>query len=70
MSFCNNIWDRRINIKNRPSVTMRLELIISKVMDVYAVSIGQAIEMLAESQTLYDEILEILKKDYKDIEKN
>lgn len=70
MSFCNNIWDRRINIKNRPSVTMRLELIISKVMDVYAVSIGQAIEMLAESQTLYEEMLDILKKDYKDIEKN
>ena len=70
MSFCNNIWDRRINIKNRPSVTMRLELVIGKVMDVHAVSIGQAIEMLAESPTLYQETLEILKKDYLDIEKN
>lgn len=70
MSFCNNIWDRRINIKNRPSVTMRLELVIGKVMDVHSVSIGQAIEMLAESPTLYQETLEILKKDYLDIEKN
>ena len=55
MSFCNNIWDRRTNIKNRPSVTMRLELIIGKVMDIHSVSIGQAIEMLAESTTLYQE---------------
>jgi len=70
MSFCNNIWDRRINIKNRPSVTMRLELVIRKVMDTHSVSIGQAIEMLAESPTLYHETLEILKKDYLDIEKN
>ena len=70
MSFGNNIWDRRINIKNRPSVTMRLELVIGKVMDIHSVSIGQAIEMLAESTTLYKETLEILKKDYLDIEKN
>ena len=70
MSFRNNIWDRRINIKNRPSVTMRLELVIGKVMDIHSVSIGQAIEMLAESTTLYKETLEILKKDYLDIEKN
>ncbi|MFH0710114.1 MAG: hypothetical protein V2A75_07910 [Pseudomonadota bacterium] len=63
MSF----WDRRENIKNKPSVELRTSRVIEKIMDDYEIPMGVAIEKLMREDGLYAETIEQLSKLYPDI---
>lgn len=63
MSF----WDRRENIKNKPSVELRTSRVIEKIMEDNEIPIGLAIEKLMKEDGLYAETIEKLSKLYPDI---
>lgn len=63
MSF----WDRRENIKNKPSVELRTSRVIEKIMDDYEIPMGVAIEKLMREDGLYAETIEKLSNFYPDI---
>lgn len=63
MSF----WNRRENIKNKPSVELRTSRVIDKVMEDFEIPMGVAIEKLMKQDGLYAEIIEKLSKLYPDI---
>ena len=51
-------WDKRYNLRSRPSLSNRTIRVIEEVMSRYEVSIGVAIEKLIQSPSLYREIVE------------
>ena len=61
-----NFWDKRENIKTKPSVALRTERVIYHVMEKYSIGIGQAIEKIMQ-ENLYEKTLEELSKIYGDI---
>lgn len=61
-----SFWDRRENIKQRPSVELRTERVIAFAMEKYSIGIGAAIEKIMK-QNLYQEILVELSAQYPDI---
>ena len=61
-----NFWDKRENIKTKPSVALRTERVIYYVMDKYSIGIGQAIEKIMQ-ENLYEKCIEDLSKMYPDI---
>ena len=61
-----SFWDNRLNVKSKPSVTIRTERIIYHVMDKYSIGIGQAIEKIMK-ENLYNKCLEELSEIYSDI---
>lgn len=63
MSF----WDRRENIKTKPSVELRTLRVIDYVMEDEGLPIGIAIEKLMRSPGMYEEIVEKLAEVYPDI---
>lgn len=63
-----NTWNKRFNLKNRPSLSYRTLEIINYIMTNEEVAIGIAIEKLMTTPNLYKETLEKLKSDYPDIE--
>lgn len=63
MSF----WDRRENIKNKPSVELRTSRVIEKIMEDFDIPMGIAIEKLMKQDGLYAETIEKLSKLYPDI---
>lgn len=63
MSF----WDRRENIKNKPSVELRTSRVIEKIMEDHGIPMGVAIEKLMKQDGLYAETIEQLSKLYPDI---
>lgn len=63
MSF----WDRRENIKNKPSVELRTSRVIEKIMEDFEIPMGVAIEKLMKQDGLYGETIEKLSKLYPDI---
>ncbi len=63
MSF----WDRRENIKNKPSVELRTSRVIEKIMEDNEIPMGLAIEKLMKEDGLYAETIEKLSKLYPDI---
>lgn len=63
MSF----WDRRENIKNKPSVELRTSRVIEKVMEDFGIPMGVAIEKLMREDGMYAETIEKLSKLYPDI---
>lgn len=62
MSF----WNRRENIKNKPSVELRTSRVIEKVMNDFEVPMGVAIEKLMRTSGLYDEMVAKLVSIYPD----
>lgn len=62
-----NFWDRRENIRNKPSIELRTGRIIDYVMDERNVAMGMAIELLIKNDGLYEEVLSKLIKIYPDI---
>lgn len=62
----NNFWDRRENIKSKPSVELRTERVINHVMQKYSIGIGQAIEKIMR-ESLWEETISELSELYPDI---
>lgn len=65
--MASTFWDRRENIKNRPSVALRTTRVIEKVMEEYALPMGVAIEKLMTEDGLYASTIEKLATFYPDI---
>lgn len=63
-----NWWDKRENLKNKPSLSLRTLEVISEIMNKDEVALGIAIEKLMKTPGLYRETLEKLKGDYPDIQ--
>ncbi len=63
MSF----WDRRENIKSKPSVEIRTMRVIDHIMEKKGVAIGIAIELLMKEKGLYEQTLQNLSELYPDI---
>lgn len=61
-----SFWERRENIKQRPSVELRTERVIHHCMEKYGIGIGQAIEKIMK-ENLYEELLDELSEIYPDI---
>ena len=61
-----SFWERRENIKQRPSVELRTERVIHHCMEKYSIGIGPAIEKIMR-ENLYDELLQELSEVYPDI---
>jgi len=49
-------WEKRINIKNRPSVSLRTDRLIEETMETLSLSMGEALDLLIESPTLSQEM--------------
>lgn len=62
-----NWWDKRDNLKNKPSLSYRTLEVINFVMIEEEIALGIAIEKLMTTPNLYKETLEKLKSDYPDI---
>lgn len=63
-----SIWERRVNIKNRPSVKCKTVLVVEHIMEKNGVPAGVAIEKLIESSPLYEDVIKELKNStYKDL---
>jgi hypothetical protein len=62
-----NVWDRKYNMKNKPTVTNRTAEAINKVMEKHNCTIGMAIEKLIKQDEDYESIIKELRTDYKDI---
>jgi len=60
-------WDRRDNLKNKPSLSHRTLEVINHIMIEDEVALGIAVEKLMITPDLYDKTLEKLKCDYPDI---
>lgn len=63
-----NWWDKRDNLKNKPSLSYRTLEVINQIMLDEEIALGTAIEKLMTTPNLYKETLEKLKSDYPDIE--
>lgn len=63
MSF----WDRRENIKTKPSVELRTLRVIDYIMEDQGLPIGIVIEKLMRTPGLYEEVVEKLSCSYPDI---
>lgn len=61
-----SFWDARMNVKSKPSVSLRTERVICHVMDKYSIGIGQAIEKIMKDN-LWEETLNELSELYPDI---
>jgi hypothetical protein len=63
-----SIWEKRTNIKNRPSVKNKTILVVEHIMEKDGVPAGVALEKLIESSPVYSEVVEELKNStYKDL---
>ncbi|WP_418180758.1 hypothetical protein ACNSOL_01430 [Aliarcobacter lanthieri] len=62
-----NWWDKRDNLKNKPSLSYRTLEVINQIMLDEEIALGTAIERLMTTPNLYQETLEKLKSDYPDI---
>lgn len=60
-----NFWDRRENIKSKPSVELRTARVLDHVMEKYSIGIGQAIEKVMR-ENLWDEMISELSELYPD----
>lgn len=63
-----NWWNKRDNLKNKPSLSYRTLEVINQIMSDEEIALGTAIEKLMTTPNLYKETLERLKSDYPDIE--
>ncbi|MDS1315803.1 hypothetical protein [Aliarcobacter butzleri] len=63
-----NWWNKRDNLKNKPSLSYRTLEVINQIMSDEEIALGTAIEKLMTTPNLYKETLEKLKSDYPDIE--
>lgn len=63
-----NWWDKRENLKNKPSLSHRTLEVVSFVMDEDEIALGTAIEKLMTTPNLYKETISKLKCDYPDID--
>ncbi|WP_151950342.1 hypothetical protein [Aliarcobacter butzleri] len=63
-----NWWNKRDNLKNKPSLSYRTLEVINQIMSEEEIALGIAIEKLMTTPNLYKETLEKLKSDYPDIE--
>ena len=63
-----NWWNKRDNLKNKPSLSYRTLEVINQIMSDEEIALGTAIEKLMTTQNLYKETLEKLKNYYPDIE--
>lgn len=61
-------WDKRDNLKNKPSLSYRTLEVINQIMLDEEIALGTAIEKLMTTPNLYKETLDKLKSDYPDIE--
>ncbi|NQY22824.1 MAG: hypothetical protein HRT41_02240 [Campylobacteraceae bacterium] len=64
-----SFWDKRENLKNKPSLSHRSLEVISFLMERDSVALGIAIERVMSTDGLYDEILDELSEDFDDIKK-
>lgn len=62
-----SFWDRRENIKTKPSVELRTLRVIDYIMEDEGLPIGVTIEKLMRSPGLYEEIVKKLAEVYPDI---
>ncbi|QKF72772.1 hypothetical protein AFAEC_0581 [Aliarcobacter faecis] len=63
-----NWWNKRDNLKNKPSLSNRTLHVIDYIMSEEELALGIVIEKLMTTPNLYKETLEKLKSDYPDIE--
>ncbi len=63
-----NWWNKRDNLKNKPSLSYRTLEVINQIMVDEEIALGTAIEKLMTTPNLYKETLDKLKSDYPDIE--
>ena len=64
-----SFWDKRENLKNKPSLSHRSLEVIPFLMERDSIALGIAIERVMSTDGLYDEILEKLSEDFDDIKK-
>lgn len=62
-----NIWDKTTQLDNKPTVSIRTATVVAKVRELHNISEGKAVEGLMNGNYNYNEILELLKNDYRDI---
>lgn len=62
-----NIWDKRSNLTNKPSLSFRSIEVIQHLMGKEEIALGVAIEKLFTTNGLYDKVVKELSEDYPDI---
>ena len=62
-----SFWDKRDNLTNKPSLSLRTIEVIQYVMGEDEIALGLAVEKLMVTPNLYDEVVEKLSEDYDDI---
>lgn len=63
-----SFWDKRDNLTNKPSLSLRTIEVIQYIMIEEEIALGLALEKLMSTPNLYKETIEKLKSDYPDIE--
>ena len=63
-------WDKRENLKNKPSLSYRTLEVVSHLMEKESIAIGVALEKIMLTDGLYLNILDKLSDDYVDIKKD
>lgn len=58
-----NIWDRKYNLPNKPVLTNRDIEVISKVQELFNVTVGDAISGLMKGEYSYKEVLNQLREE-------
>lgn len=63
-------WDKRENLKNKPSLSHRTLEVVSHLMEEESISLGIALEKIMLTDGLYMNIVDTLSVDYDDIKKD
>jgi hypothetical protein len=58
-----DVWDRKVNLNNKPVLTNRDIEVISKTQELFNITIGDAISGLMRGLYSYDEVLELLREE-------
>lgn len=62
-----SFWDKRDNLINKPSLSLRTIEVVQYIMTEEEIALGLALEKLMTTPNLYEDVIEKLKNDYPDI---